>query len=189
MSEYSKIRIIAGDPGRTNDPFGIVILDGTWPQRKIYVRGAKQFIKRPYSEIADFVVSLKRDHNPDMILIEKNFDYDNIKKTFEKYDLQPRYITTSANLTDEKNSQGYTVDKPYMIKWLAREYLKNTVQWPQSKMTKDMQQLINQRSLMTGITAPSGHSSSKAQRNRHDDLFMAKLIGCNAIRLWWDNNQ
>ena len=88
MSEYSKIRIIAGDLGRTNDPFGIVILDGTLPQRNIYVRGAKQFIKRPYSEIADLVVSLKRDHNPDMILIEKNFDYDNIKKTFEKNYLQ-----------------------------------------------------------------------------------------------------
>ena len=106
MSKYSKIRIIAGDLGRTNDPFGIVILDGTWTQRKIYVRGAKQFIKRPYSEIADFLVSLKTVHNPDMILIEKNFDYDNIKKIFEKYDWQPKYVTTSANLTDEKNSQG-----------------------------------------------------------------------------------
>lgn len=76
-----------------------------------------------------------------------------------------------------------------MIQWLAREYLKNTVQWPLAKMTKDMQQLVNQRSLIVGITAPSGHTSYKAQRNRHDDLFMAKLIGCNAIRLWWDNNQ
>ena len=124
-----------------------------------------------------------------MILIDKNFDYDNIKKTFEKYNLQPRYITTSANLTSKKNSQGWAVDKPYMNKWLAREYPKNTVQWPQSKMTRDMQQLINQRSLMTGTTAPSGHTSYKAQRNRHDDLFMAKLIECNAIRIWMDNNQ
>ena len=123
-----------------------------------------------------------------MKLIEKNFDYENIKKTFEQYDLQPGYVTTSANLTSKKNSQGWAVDKPYMIKWLARAYLKNTVQWP-AKMTKDMQQLINQRSLMTGTTAPSGHTSYKAHRNRHDDLFMAKLIGCNAIRLWWDNNQ
>ena len=128
MSKDSKIRIIAGGPGRTNDPFGIVILDGTWPQRKIYVRGAKQFIKRPYSEIADFVVSLKMEHNPDMILIEKNYDYDNIKKTFEKYDLDIQYITTTANLTNKKNSQRYTVDKPYMNKWLARENLKKTVQ-------------------------------------------------------------
>ena len=94
------------------------------------------------------------EHNPDRILIEKNFDYDNIKKTFEKYDLQPRDITTSANLTSKKNSQGYTVDKPYMIKWLAREYHKNTVQWPQSKMTKDTQQLNTQRSLMKRRTAP-----------------------------------
>ena len=124
-----------------------------------------------------------------MIIIEKNFDYDTIKKTFEKYDLQPRYVTTSANLTSKKNSQGWAVDKPYMIKQLDREDLTNTVQSPQSKMTKDKQQLINQLPLMTGITAPSGHTSYKAQRNRHDDLLMAKLIGCNAIRLWWDNNQ
>ena len=70
MSEYSKIRIIAGYPGRTSTPFGIVILDGRWPQRKIYVMGAKQFIKRSYSEIADFVVSLKKAHTQDIILID-----------------------------------------------------------------------------------------------------------------------
>ena len=158
MSEYSKIRIIAGDPGRTNDQFGIVILDGTWTQHTIYVRGAKNIIKRPSSEKADFLESVKRDHNPEMLLIEKNFEYDKIKKTFEKYDLQTSYVTTSANLTSKKNCQVWAVDKPYMIKWLAREYRKNTVQWP-ANMTKDMQQIILQRAIMTGITARLGHTT------------------------------
>jgi len=186
MRESLRYRIVSGDPGKTNDPFGIVILDATWPERKIYVRGARQFIRKPYSDVAEFLLSFKQNHNPDMVLIEKNFDYDNIWPVFKKYQLPIQYVTTSGNLTDETRAKGWSIDKPFMIKWLAEEYGKNTVQWP-PKIGKDMQELMDQRSQMVGITAPSGHVSYKAQRNRHDDLFMAKLIGCNAIRLWWDS--
>ena len=123
-----------------------------------------------------------------MMLNEKNLDYDNTNKTLEIYGLDIQYITTTGNLTSKKNSQEYTVDKPYKIKWLAREYLKNTVQWPQSKMTNDMQQLIIPRSLMTGLTAPSGHTSYTAQLTKQEVLSIAKLTGRNAIRLWYVYN-
>ncbi len=177
------IKILIGDPGKTNDPFGVIGLEGTWPERKIYVRYAKQFKKEPYSVVANLFTKLYKKMNFDLILLEKNFDYENVSKAFSH--LPIKYITTSQGLTEKTKAKGWSVDKPYMIGWLQDEYKKHTIQYP-SIHSADMAELINQQNQIVGITAPSGHVSYKAQRNRHDDLFMSKLIGCNSIRIWWD---
>jgi len=48
-----------------------------------------------------------------------------------------------------------------------------------------MKELINQRNEMSAINMGS-HTTYKRMRSRHDDLFMSKLIGINAIILWWN---
>lgn len=178
-----KLKIISGDPGRSNDPFGIVGLEATYPEKRIHITYAKQFIRANYSAVANHISLLKKSINPDMILIEKNFDYDKLKVIFSK--LPITFVTTSAGLTDKVREDGWAVDKPFMIKWLKDQYKIHTVQYPM-RTSKDMGELINQQNQIVGVTAASGHVSYKAQRNRHDDLFMAKLIGCNAIRIWWN---
>ena len=179
------LRLVIGDPGRSNDPFGVVGLEGTWPERKIYVRYARQFIKEKYETVAEEFVRLKNKVKPHMMLLEKNFDYDNVWKAFSKYPLEIKYITTSTDLTQKVRAKGWSVDKNFMIGWLKEEQPKHTIQYPGNR-TQDMEELINQQTQIVGITGPSGHVSYKAVRNRHDDLFMAKLIGCNAIRIWWE---
>ena len=54
------LNILIGDPGKSNDPFGVIGLEGTWPERKIYIRHARQFKKekRLYSiGYKDFVIN------------------------------------------------------------------------------------------------------------------------------------
>ncbi|WOV93182.1 MAG: hypothetical protein R1F52_00640 [Candidatus Nitrosoabyssus spongiisocia] len=41
----STIRIICGDPGRTNDPFGVVGVELDLDTRRIRIRLARQFLK------------------------------------------------------------------------------------------------------------------------------------------------
>ena len=130
---------------------------------------------------------LARTVKPHMILIEKNFDYDNVNAVFRRYPLEIKYVTTGSGLTEDTKRKGWTVDKPFMVGWLGEQYDKHVIQYPKIR-TADMNELINQQQQMVGVTQPSGHMSFKALRNRHDDLFMAKLIGCNAIRIWWDEN-
>lgn len=179
------LRVVAGDPGRTNDPFGVVGLEATWPDKKIFVRYAKQFKGQPYGFVATWFNKMNLSILPDMILIEKNFEYDDVSAAFSKYDLDIKYITTSTNLTEKTRAKGWSVDKNYMIGWLKDEYKYHSFQWPENP-SDDMRELINQRNQIVGITGPSGHTTYKAVRNRHDDLFMAKLIGSNAIRIWWE---
>lgn len=175
--------VISGDPAKSGDAFGVSGLQGTWPERKIYIRHTKQFWHTPYNTVANHFSILQKKVKPDMILIEKNFDYDNVSKAFAA--LPITYVSMSSNLTEKTRDKGWSVDKPYMIGWLQAEYKRHTIQYPK-KQSSDMAELINQQNEIVGITGPSGHTSYKRTRNRHDDLFTSKLIGCNAIRLWWE---
>lgn len=178
-------KILSGDPARSSDSFGVVGLEATWPERKIHIRYAKQFWNEPYGIVANHFTTLQKKVKPDMMILEKNFDYDEVSKAFVH--LPITYVSTTGNMTEKNRSKGWAVDKPYMIKWLKTEYTRHTIQYPSNKTT-DMAELINQQNEMVGITSPSGHVSYKRKRGRHDDLFLACLIGCNAIRILWDQN-
>jgi len=181
--ENKVLRLLIGDPAKTTDAFGVIGVEATWPARKIYLRFAKRFWNEPYKVVANHFALLKRLYKINMMILEKNFDYENVSKAFAH--LPITYVTTTGNMTEEKRAKGWAVDKPYMIGWLKQEYKKHTILYPRL-LSVEFQELINQRNEMVGITAPSGHVSYKRQRGRHDDLFMAELIGCNAVRLWWD---
>jgi len=74
--------ILAGDPAKSGDAFGVLGLQATWPERKIYIRHAKQFWNEPYSVVANHFTTLQKKVKPDMIILEKNFDYENVSKAF-----------------------------------------------------------------------------------------------------------
>lgn len=181
------LSILAGDPGRANDPFGNVGLEGTWPSKFIYIRLAKQFKREKYSKVAKYYSKINNKVKPNLILIEKNFDYDNLKPHFTHLPVQ--YVTMSSGLKPETRRKGFSIDKNWCIKEIIKLHQRHAIQYPK-KLSKDMQELIQQRQQMAGINVGS-HVTYKRTRNRHDDLFMAKLIGINAILLWWermDNN-
>jgi len=182
------LTVLSGDPGKTNDPFGSVGVEGTWPEKKIYIRLAKQFKREKYKRVAKFYSSVRKSVKPHLILIEKNFDYDNLKIAFAK--LPITYVTMSSNLKESTRRKGYSIDKPWCIKEIHKLHQRHAIQYPEI-LSYDMQELINQRNEMGGINTGTGHISYKRVRNRHDDLFMAKLMCVNAILLWWeelDNN-
>lgn len=187
-----KLRILIGDPGVTPDFFGVIGQEATtYPEKKIYTRHAQRFKKKPtetkkqyYARVAYHFHKLHNKLHFHLILLEKNFDYDNVSKAF--VNLPITYVTTSGvQLTAKTRRKGFSIDKNFMIKWLKTEYTNHIIQLP-SIPSDEIKELINQRNEISGITSPSGHTSYKRKRNRHDDLFMCELIGCNAIRIWWD---
>jgi len=191
-----KLRILTGDPGITPDFFGVIGQEATWPEKKIYTRHAQRFKIKPdetkqsyYARVAYHFHKLHNKLNFDLILLEKNlivsFDYELISKAFAN--LPITYVTTLSGLTAKTRQKGFTIDKNFMIDWLKNEYQKHTIQLPPIH-SEEIKELINQRNEISGITGPSGHTSYKRKRGRHDDLFMPELIGCNAIRIWWDEN-
>lgn len=182
------LRVLTGDPGRENDPFGAIGLEGTYPEKIIYIRLAKQFKREKYSHVAKHYSKWYHQIKPDLILIEKNFDYDRVKIAFAS--LPVTYVTMSNNLKESTRRKGFSIDKPWCIQEIHKLHQRHAIQYPQV-LSFDMQELINQRNEMSAVNTGTGHVSYKRKRNRHDDLYMGKLIGINAILLWWeelDNN-
>lgn len=176
------IKIVMGDPGRHNDPFAIVGIEYDTETRKIYPKLARQFIQSKYGVVAEFLLAVRRSQHPNVMGLETNNRGGKVLKLFEsKYNLQMTGVFTSFDLTEETMLRGKSMDKPYMVKWLRENF--SRVIFPQVK-TADMQELINQINQIVGIRTPSGHMMYKAQRGRHDDLFMALLLCCHVAMVY-----
>jgi len=177
------LKLLLGDPAKGKyDPFGALGMEATYPEKKIYIRYARQFLE-PYHTVANHFSIMHKKINFDFIILEKNFDYENVSKAFAH--LPITYVTTSSGLTEKTRAKGWSVDKPYVLGWMKVEYNKHTIQTPPNP-TKDMEELMRQRIEMASMPGPSGQTSYKRQRGRHDDLVSCEILGCNAIRLWWD---
>lgn len=184
MKSMKRISVIANDPAKS-DPFGIVGAEGTWPEKKIYYRFAKQFVKESYGTVAKYLQKIDRQINPDFMLLETNNRGKRILKLYQdKYNLPIKGVFTSSNLT-EKSRRDYTLmDKPFMYFWFRAEQEKKTFLYAKNT-NDDIEIFIDQITQMRPIPTGSG-VTYKAQKGRHDDLFMAGLIAANFIRIWWE---
>lgn len=179
-----------GDPGRSNDPFGIVGTMYNHDKHKIQFKLAKQIINQPYSVAAQFLIKMKKQIKPNFIGIETNNRGKRVLALYRtKYKMTwLQGVATSANLTEQTRQKGFTMDKPFMVKWFKTQMEEGLFEWPDDP-TPDMQVLIDQVPQIVSIRTAGGQTSYKAQRGRHDDLFMAALHCCNFIRLFIEQQE
>jgi len=167
-----------------NDPFGVVGIHANLITKKIHVKLAKQFKKEKYETVANYLQSVKKKINPDFMGIETNNRGKDILKLFEsRYSLPLHAVTTSSHLTENTRSKGFAMDKPFMINWFVEEKQKHNILFS-PKPSKDMQTLIDQIPQIVSLKTLSGLTTHKAQRGRHDDLFMALLLCCHIALMY-----
>lgn len=155
---------------------------------KIEFKLAKQFWHGPLSSVAKYIQGVHKTVHPNFVGMEINRKDD--KKTFrllrEKHKLSfIQGVKTSANLTEKTRQMGYTMDKPFMVKWMRTKKKDHELSFP-SIVTTDMQEFIDQIAKITEFKTMGGATTYKAYRGQHDDLFIAGLHCCNFIRLWID---
>jgi hypothetical protein len=97
-------------------------------------------------------------------------------------------VSTSGEMTDESRAKGFSMDKPFMVKWFAEKQQEGLFEFP-AEPTKDMQELMDQIPLIASVRTAGGSSTYKAIRGRHDDLFVAALHCCNFIRLFIEQQE
>ena len=179
MKSKHLIKIVMMDPATTSDPTGIVGILGNCKTGKVQVRLAKQFKSKNEKERFESTLSFLRQINsnvrPDLMGMELNNVGKKIIVKLKKRGLYMYGMTTSSNLKEETRREGKTMDKNYMKDWLAEEFKKHNIKFPRND-TGDMTELINQIPQMVGSRTPGGKFTYKAQRGRHDDLFMALLL-------------
>lgn len=173
------IKIVMGDPGRHNDPFAIVGIEYDTETKNIYPKLARQFVRSKYGIVAEFLLAVKKSQRPNFMGLETNNRGGNVLKLFEtKYNLKMNGVYTGFDLNEETMLKGKSMDKPYMIKWFKENI--DRVIFPEVR-SADMSELLNQMNQIVGIRTASGHMMYKAQRGRHDDLFMALLLSLHIV--------
>ena len=194
----NSIRVVCGDPGRSGDPFAIIGVqyeyinyDGSGPDHKIHIMLAKQFTRKPYSEVAKYLYIVQKNIRPHYMAIETNNRGKRVLQLFkEKYKLQNiRGVATSSNMSDAARNTTLTLDKAYMINWLKQKLeIEKMIVFP-SNPDADTKELMNQIPQIVSYQTPSGRIGYHADRGRHDDLVMALLHCCNYVRLYMDRRQ
>jgi len=173
-----RIRIACGDPARSHDPFGIVGIESDVINDIVRVEFAKQFFNKPYRIVAKYLTKVNNNFKPDFMGIETNYRGKKLLQLFNyKYHLPVKGIYTSSNLTEKTRRKGTVMDKPYMIDWFIRHKQQHKILFPEI-LTFDMSILNNQIQDISRIPTQTGYTY-KAQKGRHDDLFMALLLCCH----------
>ncbi len=185
------LKVVMGDPGRSADPFGIVGAQYNLNKHKIQFKLAKQFIKKPYSQPAKYFRNIHHKIKPNFMGIELNNRGKKLLKLWhsEKYNMKYIHgVNTSANLTEKTRQKGYSMDKPFMVEWFKEQQKLGLFEFP-SIPSPDMQELIDQIPQIVAMKTLTGATTYRAQRGRHDDLFMAALHCCNFIRLFIEQQE
>ena len=163
------MKIIACDPGRTNDPMGIVGIETDGDN--IHVRLAVQLINVSFGKAAKVLRKIKNKTNPDVMAIETNNYGGKLKRLFaEKYGLPMAGINTAAS-----SSSAHTLSKPAVIQLIAKMLRQNRIRFP-GTASPDMQELMLQLTEYAAMKTPNGSTSYKRPKGRHDDLVSALLI-------------
>lgn len=175
-----KKTVLSIDPG-ISDPTGINILEGTYPEKKIFVRYSRETTET-WHRVIDQLIKINNQIKPDLVQVESNNrGHEFIEQCIAK-GFPVTGINTTINLSEFTRDQGLSVDKKYMVYWLKNKQEAHDIQYANTGMDG----LLKQRQEMMAI--PSGRATPlyRAKNSRHDDQFMAYLIGANAIRVWWD---
>lgn len=178
INMINDIIIICGDPARRNDAFGIVGIQSDITKDIIKIGLAKQFFNKPYGVVANYFTKIQNKLNPNFMGIETNYRGKKLLQLFNhKYNLNIKGIYTSSNLTEKTRVKGTVMDKSYMIKWFVQHKLNHKIKFPEI-LTPEMIILSNQMNDMIRIPTQTGYTY-KAQKGRHDDLFMSLLLCCH----------
>jgi hypothetical protein len=187
------LKVVMGDPSDLtgSDAFAWVGASFNLSDYKIKFRLAKQFWNESFSDVAKYANNVKKSIQPNFVGMEVNRKDD--KKTLDLFQTTYRMpwmkgINTSSGLTAETRAKGFTMDKPFMVKWFKEKLDEHMIIFP-TNPTKDMQELIDQIPKISQFMTPGGQTSYKAYRGQHDDLFMAALLCCNFIRLFIEQQE
>ena len=204
MSGRQRLRIIACDPGRKADPFGIVFMDWHASQADAEKRGAinaapgqhlssaakpcivvheaVQFIRRPYSQVAKEVGRMARQVHPDLVLVESNGEGgQRAIDAFRAQGIQRIAAVACAgeNCSEATMRAGTAYSKPAIVQYAQAKLGSRSVVWGESDSLGELRQQLRE---FVWRRTPSGTKTYARQRGRHDDLAMAFLLGCSAAR-------
>lgn len=164
------INILGADPGRTKDPFAIVLIAVDIDAKTITIKGARQFVNQKFQDVELEISKIVKKLNIDYIAVETNFNAETAENLRFSHNLPVRYVYTTKNLREEKPG---TMDKNAMTLWLIRVHQDGILKW--SELSNDYMKELYRQWTMFGEYHKDRY---EAPPGDHDDMLMALMLAC-----------
>lgn len=152
---------------------------------------AKQFWKEKHSNVAAWAKRMHKQIKPNFMGLESNRKEDKRILKLYRTKFGMKYlqgVNTSSHLTEKTRQMGYAMDKVEQTDWLRKKMERGEISFP-ADPGPDMQELIDQIPQIVPMMTQTGQTTVRAQRGRHDDLFIAALHCTNIIRLFIEEQE
>ena len=106
--------------------------------------------------------------------------------SFEALKIPIMPVYTTGEVSDRRRWD--VMDKAYTTEWAADRFRNHQVKVPRYHSIY-MELWLDQLKQIKRFRTPSGQTTYKAMRNRHDDIFSASLICFHLARLYMEGKQ
>lgn len=203
-------RIIMGDPGGLSDAFGFVGVEASLPlppphrgsdysasataDPVITIKYAREIRAPGFDEIAEEISREIRPMRPNFLGFETNHRGDDAVQAFRRHGFRAFGVATTAETRD--HTRMAAMDKPFTARYLRdASDIHHRLIWPppttaaasSSSLKASLRGIGTLRAQWKSIVAmptPSGRTTYRAERGRHDDLFSALLLCAHVARIW-----
>ena len=175
------ISIIAGDPAESGDAFGLFGVEVNVEKSLIYAKYAHQWNKTPFAQVAHEVKPIWRSVHPTIFALEKNNNGDKAIEAFRAVKIPVMPVFTTGLVSDRNRCD--VMDKAFTTEWASVRFREHKVRVPRYHSIF-MELWLDQLRQIRRYHTPSGRTTYKAMRNRHDDIFSASLVCFHLARLY-----
>lgn len=181
------ISILAGDPGKERDFFGIVFIK--IKDNNVLILGAIRFRGIDYPKIEQWLATKYRELKPTFMVIEKNNTgvavIDHMK---HDYSIPITSVVTSSYVKDEKKiHSGQLMDKVEMSDYMLNLKQNHRIKFLKN-LTPEMFELKRQLEVFAQFKTEAGRRSLRAPGQDHDDLVMALMLAIFIGRNYLEDN-
>jgi hypothetical protein len=172
-----EITILAGDPGKERDAFGVVLIK--IKNNDVVILGAERHQGIDYPIIEKWLASKYRELQPTFIVIEKNNTgvgvIDHLKHDYKVPIVS--VVTSSYVKNEEKIHSGELMDKVEMSDFMLNLKQNHRIKFlKKSLASREILELKRQLETFAQFKTEAGRRSLRAPGQDHDDLVMALML-------------
>lgn len=180
------VKILALDPGKIADSFGVVGIEPI--KDEIHIRLAKRWLGRNYTDVVNKIIAIHVRQNFDHIVLEMNNTGQVVKELFDAKGVKTIPVTTVGKVTDPKKKVSLkAMEKKEIALWFLRMKTDHKIKFHGTN-DPDVKELMRQIQIFAEHRPQTdygtGNFKYSAPGEEHDDMVMALLLACHIGRYY-----
>ena len=177
------MRVVALDPGRIRDAFGLLVAD--IDAQGIRLLNTREWFNKDFFTVGKAISKICEEKNVDMVVCETNNQGHPAIDTLNRfYGIEAKGITTVKDVKSrEKLRMGSSMPKNVTVEWVEWALQMKVIQFPQKPWPRGIKRLDEQMAQYIRKVTSSGTKYEASDVETHDDLVSCLLIMSHYARI------